>query len=227
MVPGLLGRPFGRLQPSIARAVVAPGALACASAAPARRFNSSAPIVEPLPAAQSPFPFPAVPSAPSSSSQNTNPAPPTLQKAGLVAATPSTAQDTSVAALLPLLAAQPSHYVTLHIHGKPYLVTPGDSIRLPFKMPDVLPGDILRFDRASVIGSRDFTLKGNPWISEGLFECRAVVIGTETEPIRHKIKKKRRERKTKIVKSKHKYTVLRISELKIIAPDTAEASSTS
>lgn len=127
-----------------------------------------------------------------------------------------------MAALLPLLAAQPSHYITLHIHGKPYLVTPGDSIRLPFKMPDVLPGDILRFDRASVIGSRDFTLKGNPWVSQGLFECRAVVIGTETEPVRRKIKKKRRERKTKIVKSKHKYTVLRISELKIITPDAVE-----
>ncbi|KAI1119592.1 hypothetical protein F5Y14DRAFT_8693 [Nemania sp. NC0429] len=122
----------------------------------------------------------------------------------------------SLAQLFPLLRAQPRHYITAHIHGRPYLVTEGDQIRLPFKMPDVLPGDVLRLDRASILGSRDYTLKGTPWIDSALFECRATVLGTESEPLRIKIKTKRRNRRSQRVTSKHKYTILRISELKIL-----------
>lgn len=117
--------------------------------------------------------------------------------------------------LLPVLAAQPGHYTTIHIHGKPYLVTEGDTVKLPFKMPGVAPGDVLRLNKASVIGSRDLTLQGAPYVDERLFECRAVVMGTESEPMRVMIKKKRRCRKKKHVFSKHKYTVLRINQLKI------------
>lgn len=128
----------------------------------------------------------------------------------------------SVRSLLPLLAAQPGgHYITVYIHGQSYLVTEGDSVRLPFKMPGVNPGDVLRLNRAVTVGSRDFTLKGSPYVDERLFECRAVVMGTEAEPMRVKIKKKQRCRRTKHVFSKHKYTVLRISELKI-CKDVAE-----
>ncbi|KAH9887777.1 hypothetical protein F4778DRAFT_786150 [Xylariomycetidae sp. FL2044] len=124
----------------------------------------------------------------------------------------------SLAQLLPLLRAQPNHYVTAHIHGRPYLVQQGDRIRLPFKMPGVLPGDVLRLDRASVLGSRDYTVRGAPYIDDGIFECRATVLGTESEPMRVKIKTKRRNRKAKRVASKHKYTILRISELKVLEP---------
>ncbi|KAK6584776.1 hypothetical protein PZA11_003000 [Diplocarpon coronariae] len=121
----------------------------------------------------------------------------------------------SVKELLPLLATQPSHYISIHIHGKPYLVTVGDLVRLPFRMPGVVPGDVLRLNRASSLGSRDYTLKGMPYVDERIFECRARVMGTEAEPMRIKEKTKRRNRKIKTVKSKLKFTILRISELKL------------
>ncbi|KAF5517188.1 54S ribosomal protein L49 [Colletotrichum aenigma] len=185
----------------------------------ARRFNSTAPIIEP---------------------QNTSvaeDAPAAAAPSGAVAAEPSIAQKSvaaqkptipsgpiseQVKAVLPFLAAQPNHYITFHIHGRPYLVTPGDSVRLPFKMPGVVPGDVLRLNRASVIGSRDYTLKGAPFIDERLYECRAVVTGTESEPMRFKEKTKRRQRKVKTVKSKHRYTTLAISELKINSSEEIE-----
>lgn len=88
-------------------------------------------------------------------------------------------------------------------------------MRLPFRMPGVMPGDILRLNRASILGSRDYTLKGQPYIDERLFECRARVMGTEAEPMRYKEKTKRRNRKVKTVKSKHKFTILRIAQVKI------------
>lgn len=82
-------------------------------------------------------------------------------------------------------------------------------------MPGVVPGDVLRLNTASSIGSRDYTLKGTPYLDERIFECRARVMGTEAEPMRIKEKTKRRNRKTKTVKSKHKYTILRIAELRV------------
>ncbi|KAL1854939.1 hypothetical protein Daus18300_011259 [Diaporthe australafricana] len=141
----------------------------------------------------------------------------------------------SVKEMLPLLRAQPGgRYITLHIHGRPYLVTPGDSVRLPFLMPGVQPGDVLRLNRASVLGSRDLTLLPGDagsrdlasgevaFVDERLYECRAVVVGVDSEPMRTKEKTKRRNRKVKTVRSKHRYTVLRVSELRIKAPEELE-----
>ncbi|KAI1862309.1 uncharacterized protein JN550_010316 [Neoarthrinium moseri] len=135
----------------------------------------------------------------------------------LTTLSPESAQ--SIAQLLPLLRAQPAHYITAHIWGRPYLVTAGDQIRLPFRMPGAVPGDVLRLDRASALGSRDYTLRGAPYVDERLFECRAVVTGVETEPLRVKVKTKRRQRRNKTVKSKHRYTILRINELVIKGPE--------
>jgi len=82
-------------------------------------------------------------------------------------------------------------------------------------MPGVVPGDVLRLNRAITLGSRDYTLKGAPYIDDRLFELRATVMGTEAEPMRLKEKTKQRNRKVKTVHSKHKYTILMISELRI------------
>lgn len=82
-------------------------------------------------------------------------------------------------------------------------------------MPGVVPGDILRLNRASALGSRDYTLKGAPYLDERIFECRATVMGTESGPMMVKTKKKQRTRKTHTVRSKHKFTVLRIAEVRI------------
>ncbi|CZT22836.1 related to ribosomal protein YmL49, mitochondrial [Ramularia collo-cygni] len=180
----------------------------------------------------------------------------------------------SVRELLPLLRSQGPHYITVHIHGNPYLVTQGDSIRLPFYMHDVEPGDVLRLDRAINLGSRDFTLKApappakrksatttssnivdptntSPeephdslqfsktpsnvphyiphlakerysYIDPRLFVCRAVVTGVESEPMRIKEKTKRRQRHIRKVKSKHRYTIIKIKELHIRSVEDVE-----
>ncbi|KAI8945657.1 hypothetical protein F4801DRAFT_567584 [Xylaria longipes] len=172
---------------------------------PSRALSTTATTMQNVAPARSPLQSipPATPSNP--------------QKQAPVAPPPAEATE-SLSQLFPLLRAQPRHYITAHIHGRPYLVTEGDQIRLPFKMPGVLPGDVLRLDHASILGSRDYTLKGTPWIDSALFECRATVLGTESEPLRIKIKTKRRNRRSQRVTSKHKYTILRISELKLLEP---------
>ncbi|KAH8885111.1 hypothetical protein GQ53DRAFT_751404 [Thozetella sp. PMI_491] len=196
----------------------------------ARHFNQTSQIIEPtqpapttIPAqaqakqaAGTPKPSP-ISEAASSFSQTAATATPQAESSTSQGAGPLSpaSLDPSVRTLLPLLAAQPARYITVHIHAKPYLVTAGDQVRLPFKMAGVVPGDVLRLNRASVLGSRDLTLRGAPYIDERLFECRAVVLGTESEPMRVLIKKKQRNRRKKHVRSKHKYTMLRISEVKV------------
>ncbi|EGO52212.1 hypothetical protein NEUTE1DRAFT_125742 [Neurospora tetrasperma FGSC 2508] len=191
-------------------------AAAAAAAAPAARFlHQTAQQVEPT--SQSDAAAAAATLLKASPSKVTTATPPEAP-AAVPTSTPFSQQppiSQQVKELLPVLAAQPGHYTTIHIHGKPYLVTEGDTVKLPFKMPGVAPGDVLRLNRASVIGSRDLTLQGAPYVDERLFECRAIVMGTESEPMRVMIKKKRRCRKKKHVFSKHKYTVLRINQLKI------------
>lgn len=86
-------------------------------------------------------------------------------------------------------------------------------------MPNVKPGDVLRFNRASALGSRDFTLKGAPYIDERLFECRVRVLGVDAEPMRIKEKTKRRQRHVKHVRSKHRYTLLRVMDVKVKSVD--------
>lgn len=135
------------------------------------------------------------------------------------------------------LAAQKPHYITAHIHARPYLLTEGDTLRLPFRMPHATPGTILRLNCASVLGSRDFTFRGSgtsgaggqrggiradesiegvgPWIDEKYFVCRALVVGVEGEPMRIVLKTKRRQRRVQRVTSKGRFTILRIVELTV------------
>ncbi|KAL9636192.1 MAG: hypothetical protein Q9164_002982, partial [Protoblastenia rupestris] len=113
------------------------------------------------------------------------------------------------------------HYITAHIHARPYLLTLGDTLRLPFRMPNAPPGTVLRLNRASILGSREFTFRGDPWVDEKLWLARAVVVGVEGEPMRVVTKTKRRQRKVKTIKSKMRFTVLRVTELKIL-PEGAE-----
>jgi large subunit ribosomal protein L21 len=133
-----------------------------------------------------------------------------------------------------MLRSQPPFYLTAHIHEKPYLITQGDTIRLPFLMHGVSPGDTLRLNRASLLGSRDYTLKAGvlnvelgekqKWLDERLFVCRATVMGVESEPLRIKEKTKRRQRHVRKIKSKHRYTILRISEVTVNDMDAVKSS---
>ncbi|KAK3901599.1 putative ribosomal protein [Staphylotrichum tortipilum] len=211
------------LRPSTITTPPTPLPAAATSSPPLSRrlFNTTAQHVEPLAQQDLPPTDPITAALTGAALPRTHPTrSPTAPRVLPTAPTtplPTTPLSPSVVALLPALAAQPGHYISVHIHGRPYLVTQGDSIRLPFRMPGVVPGDVLRLDRASVLGSRDLTLRGAPHVDPRLFECRAVVTGTEAEPERVMVKKKRRCRRAKHVRSQHRYTMLRVCELRVCA----------
>ncbi|KAL3477531.1 ribosomal protein L21-like protein [Aspergillus californicus] len=164
------------------------------------RAQSSTPIIQPLLETQTPTNRSHIPI-------EKQPLPPTF--------TEPLKLSKSLLDTLPYLTAQKPHYITAHLHDRPYLLTEGDHLRLPFLMGNVQPGDVLRFNRASVLGSREFTLKGAPYVDERLFECRVRVVGVDSEPLRIKEKTKRRRRHVQKITSKHRYTLLRVMEVKI------------
>ncbi|KAF3928203.1 hypothetical protein AA313_de0206492 [Arthrobotrys entomopaga] len=139
---------------------------------------------------------------------------------------PSLQSITNIKTLHTALRHQPPYYTTIHIHSYPYLVTLGDKITLPALLygppsptnplnKPLQPGDIIRLTHASTLGSRDFTMKGTPYIDERLYTCKAVVLEVTSEPMRKKEKTKRRQRRVKTVRSKHRYTVLSICQLDV------------
>ena len=187
---------------------------------PAPQFQNNQPLIPP----EQPETESSLPSSSPATTQSTSvtTTPPTPSKPLVL--------SKSLQTLLPALHAQPPHYITTHIHRFPYLLTAGDTLRLPFHLHGVSPGDILRFNRASLLGSRDYTLKAGKeggeiydakrtneplHLDERLFECRLRVLGVETQPMMIKEKKKRRIRRVRTVKSKHKYTVLKVMEVKV------------
>lgn len=70
-----------------------------------------------------------------------------------------------------------------------------------------------------MIGSRDYTFRGAPYVDEALFVCRAVVVGIEGEPMRVVLKTKRRQRKVQREAHKMRFTVLRVRELRVLGEE--------
>jgi len=119
-----------------------------------------------------------------------------------------TAKDDSPRPLAPLLNTS-NIYMTVHINSFPYLLSPNDTLRLPFHLPDAPLGSILRMTHVSRIGSRDYTLQGHPFIDPKVFTVKLRVIEHTKQPMVVTIKTKQRQRRARHLPNKQNYTVLK------------------
>ena len=108
-------------------------------------------------------------------------------------------------------------YMTVHINSFPYLLSPNDTLHLPFRLPDAPLGAVLRMTHVSRIGVRDFTLQGKPFIDEKAFTLRMRVIEHTKMPLTVTVKKKQRQRRARHLPNKQNYTVLKYALLFITA----------
>lgn len=106
-------------------------------------------------------------------------------------------------------------YAVFRIHNRPYLVTKGDKVILPFKMKQAEVGDTLKLTDVITLGSRNFTLKGDP-IDPSLYKLKATVIEKTKRKFEIREVTKRRNRRVRHAKRKGDLTVLRISKLEAI-----------
>lgn len=119
--------------------------------------------------------------------------------------------DTTSAAL-DTIRTQPSQYIIASLVGRKYILTPRDLLTVP-RLKDVKVGDVLALKDLHEIGSRDYTLRGNPSIPPGRVKVEATVVEHTKGAMEVVFKKKRRKGYQKTIKNKHPYTRLRIGPI--------------
>lgn len=105
-------------------------------------------------------------------------------------------------------------YAIFRVHNRPYLVTEGDKVTLPFKVKQAEVGDVLSFNDVTTIGSRNYKLMDYP-IDPSLYTLKATIIEKTKRAFQVREVTKRRNRKVRHATSKGDLTILRISELKV------------
>ncbi|KIK08927.1 hypothetical protein K443DRAFT_83643 [Laccaria amethystina LaAM-08-1] len=127
--------------------------------------------------------------------------------------TPAVVPDSTTSAL-ELIRSQPSQYVIASFAGKKYILTPRDLLTVP-RLRDVKVGDVLRLDEIHELGSREYTLRGNPVISPSRVQVEATVVEHTKGTMEYIFKKKRRKGYQKTIQHKQTYTRLRIGDIEI------------
>ena len=123
---------------------------------------------------------------------------------------PSTTSDA-----LSIIRAQPSQYIVASLAGRKYLLTPRDLLTVP-RLNDVKVGDVLKLSDIHEIGSREYTIRGNPTIPSDQIRVEATVVEHTKGRMEVIFKKKRRKGYERTVRHKQTYTRLRIGPIDIV-----------
>ena len=118
----------------------------------------------------------------------------------------------STAAALNLIRSQPSQYVIASVVGRKYILNPRDVLTVPH-LKDVRVGDVLHLRDIHEIGSREYTLRGDPLLPRNHVKVEATVVEHTKGKMEVVFKKKRRKGYQKTIKNKHPYTRLRVGPI--------------
>ena len=106
------------------------------------------------------------------------------------------------------------YYAVIEISSQKFLVTKNDLV-VTHRLGDVDVGDEIKLNRVLELGSKDYTIKGKPLVSEAFYSIKATVVEQPKGPFIEIFKKKQRNRHRKRITHKQTYTILRISEVEI------------
>ncbi len=124
------------------------------------------------------------------------------------------ASSTGHAEALSLIRSQPSQYVVASLVGQRYLLAPKDLLTVA-RLRDVRVGDRLALSDIHEVGSRDYTLRGDPCLPAGLVDVEATVVEHTKGTMERIVKFKRRKHYKKTVTHKQTYTRLRIGPIQL------------
>ncbi|KAJ7058575.1 ribosomal protein L21-like protein [Mycena amicta] len=143
---------------------------------------------------------------------------PELQPSHYGTATPS-----STSAALELIRSQPSRYIVATLGGKKHILTPKDLLTVP-RIRDVKVGDLVALSAIHELGSREYTLRGDPVIpaSTGV-RVHATVVEHTKGAMEYTYKKKRRKGYQKLIQHKQPYTRLRIGDIEFSSGSDVKA----
>jgi large subunit ribosomal protein L21 len=124
---------------------------------------------------------------------------------------------TSTTSAIDLIRSQPSQYVVASVAGRKYILTPRDLLTVP-RLRDVKVGDVLHLDEIHELGSREYTIRGDPVIPPSHVKVEATVVEHTKGKMEFIFKKKRRKGYQKTKKHKQTYTRLRIGSIEVPVP---------
>lgn len=122
-------------------------------------------------------------------------------------------QDTATS--VQKLREQLRYYAVAEIAGRPFLITKNDKV-IVNRLNDVKIGDVIKLDKVRELGSKDYTLKGSPYVPENVFDINATVIEHTKSKLIQIVKKKRRKNYKRTIEHKQTHTVLRISNVDVL-----------
>ncbi|KAI8344493.1 sphingosine-1-phosphate lyase [Chlamydoabsidia padenii] len=67
------------------------------------------------------------------------------------------------------------YYAVTEIAGRPFLITQNDKV-IVNRLKDVKVGDVLKLDRVREIGSKDYSLVGQPYVQDSIYDIQATVL---------------------------------------------------
>jgi large subunit ribosomal protein L21 len=108
------------------------------------------------------------------------------------------------------------YYAVAEIKNRPYLITKNDIIVLD-RLKDVQLGDVIELNQIKELGSKDYAIKGAPYVSSEYYSIKATVIEQPKGKIVETFKKKRRKHFQRRYHIKPLHTLLRVSELEVKA----------
>ncbi|OBZ73766.1 Homocitrate dehydratase, mitochondrial [Grifola frondosa] len=121
----------------------------------------------------------------------------------------------STSSALSLIRSQPSKYVVASIAGRKYLLAPRDLLTVP-RLNDVDVGDVLTLSEIHEVGSREYTVRGDPVIPPEKVKVDVTVVEHTKGAMEFIFKKKRRKGYERTVAHKQTYTRLRIGPIDIV-----------
>ncbi|KAF9435255.1 hypothetical protein BGZ76_006610 [Entomortierella beljakovae] len=129
---------------------------------------------------------------------------------------PATSETSSNSSPVNLLRDQLRYYAVAEIKARPYLITKNDIIVLD-RLNDVKLGDVIELNQIKELGSKDYAIKGQPYVSPEYYSIKATVIEQPKGKIVETFKKKRRKHFQRRYHMKPLHTLLRVSELEVKA----------
>ncbi|KFH63188.1 hypothetical protein MVEG_11223 [Podila verticillata NRRL 6337] len=141
-----------------------------------------------------------------------------LQSTPSIPTTSTTSPTSAINAESPinLLRNQLRYYAVAEIKNRPYLITKNDIIVLD-RLNDVKLGDVIELNQIKELGSKDYSIQGQPYVSPEYFSIKATVIEQPKGKMIETFKKKRRKHFQRRYQFKPLHTLLRVSELEVKA----------
>ncbi|KAF9511230.1 hypothetical protein BS47DRAFT_1319086 [Hydnum rufescens UP504] len=120
----------------------------------------------------------------------------------------------STAEALERIRSESSQYVIANFLGRRYILSPHDLLTVP-RIRDVAVGDIVSLSAIQELGSRQYTLRGDPVLPKGTVDVKAMVVEHTKGRMERIVKFKRRKGYQRRIDHKQRYTRLRIGPIHI------------